>query len=177
MKHKRMVIIGGDKTNDMKKIWLHTWFLLALIILGCKKKFDVFLNNDSRVLNYNAECGSIKLEVSQLRNESFTIYADFYVHETITFNKDSIIVKYKNSTIQDISFEKSPKWPKSIGDLIKEPSVTLNNKDAIMLGFTLRDVEYNYPDTIHVYIRGAFYCKEKPILDIDKINLIIKKKK
>ena len=148
--------------------------LFVLIIPSCKKEFDVFLNNNTKILNYNTKCGSIKLEVSQLRNESFTITAECNLHDTITFNKDSIIVEYNNSHINDVDFEKAPKWSKSMGELIKESSILLNNDDGIIIGFILRDVNFNYPDTIHVHTKGAFYCEGKSIVEIEKINIILK---
>ena len=149
-------------------------FLFVFIISGCKKEFDVYLSNDTQVLNYNTECGSIKLEVYQLRNESFTLTCEFNLHDTIMFNKDSIIVKYNDSLIH-LDIYKWVEWPKFRGVPIEEPSIVLSGKEAIIIGFFLRNVNFNYPDTIHVYAKGALYCKGKPIVDFEKINLILKK--
>lgn len=168
-----MTIITMDgfikNIHVMKKLFILLIFLIN-VAAGCEKEFDVYLNNNQGNEEYQTECGTVKVNVSQLRNESFSIYVKFQITENITFYKDSIDIVFNKTNIDNIEFIKTHN---SKDIKINMPSTTVGNEDEIFIGFLLRDVKYNYPDTIHVYSKGAFYCKGKSA-GIDKINIIVK---
>ena len=176
MKHKLMVITGLG--NDLIKMLIMSkidFYLLSLLFVftvpGCKKEFDVFLNNNTKVLNYQTDCGSIELKVEQLRNENFNIYASFQIHKSILFYKDSILVEYNGGVINDVEFFKTHNHKDY---KIDSASTLFSNTDELYIGFIISNVNFEINDTIHVDSKGAFYCEGKPIVEIEKINIILK---
>jgi len=147
--------------------------ILSLTITSCvQKEFNVCFDDDSTILTYHTFCGTIKLEVSQSYDQLIYLEAKCDVSDTLTFYKDSIKFLYQNNIFPICEISKKTKW--SGFKEIDGQSTDLKRGDLMTIGCVIKDTVFNYPDTIHVFTKGAFYYKENPI-EIEKINIIVKK--
>lgn len=147
-------------------------FILSLTFTSCvQKEFNVFFDDDTTTQTYHTYCGTIELEVSQSYDQLIYLEAKCDVSDTLTFYKDSIKIIYRNNMVPIYEISKDTKL---FGfKTIDAPIANLKSGDLIAVGCFLKDSIFNYPDTIHVFTKGAFYYKENPI-EIEKINIIVK---
>ncbi len=151
--------------------------ILSLTITSCIticvfREFDVFFDADSQTVTYHTDCGTIELEVSQSYEQFIYLEAKCNVQDTLTFYKDSIKFLYQNNIFPICEISKKTKW--SGFKEIDGQSTDLKRGDLMTIGCVIKDTVFNYPDTIQIFTKGAFYYKDRPI-EIEKLNIIVKK--
>lgn len=148
-----------------KKQILSSWILFALMVLlitipSCDAFYIIPLNDKSKTLTVNFECGNVDIYLQNWQGHAFDFYQTFDVHQPVTLNLDSLRIKYKKNS-----------YPCSFIGYPDSVKLTIKGKRKIRTAFQiLRNVDKG--DTLFVNPTGYIFCNGKSI-EMDTITLVI----
>lgn len=138
--------------------------LLFLILLVAFSACDAFyiipLNEKSKTLTINFECGKVDIYLQNWQGHAFDFYQTFEVHQPVTLNLDSLRIKYKGQNY--------PCYFIGHPDSVK---LTIQGKRKVRTAFQiLRNV--NKGDTLFVNPNGYIFCNGKSVA-MDTLTLVM----